>query len=723
MNISSLTRPAILSHSVAPNGNVLYYGDIFGKIVALQVASFETSAPTVSPTATPSTMPSAAPSFSAMPSSHPTSYPTRIETSDPSGGPTSMPVPFVSSAPTDRTVPTTEGPTSDDLPSAFDARFVNAAQDDVSESSSSLLAIILGAGCGFLFLAATAFFVVGRRRRQDEKKRGDIVIVQEVPFYDLEDPEELGGDENSDDGNSLLAIEVIGGSTVYSPKKKKRKSKRKKKKPLTPSTLESIEEAPEAFDESHTPDNYPVVLVGEDGDDYSDVGSQEGDDGSVQNLNDKFSQFAGVHSYFAEIQTQPDSSPPQSPDRSAPLSQGAVGVANGGTHLESSAGDNQDSNPVSAQAALQDLPSDLDSVGSQQGDDGSVQKLNDKFSYFAGVHTYFAEIQTQPEPSPPQSPDRSAPLSQGSVGAANGGTHLELSVGNNQDFNPVSAQAALPRQDLPSDSDSDYTETDTSSNDDTEEEKKADDETVRASSGRPPHSPQSNPPLSPSSAALRAPVSQSSPASSTDSDMYLDETNSLTSSLSPSSTHIFGRSEAEDVPDDEVRPPGAHLMLQPSLNHKNRSDDSTASDEFAAPGGRYIKGIPDTVPVSSSKYGQSVRQKKERSFPTTSSVHSHSTPKGYSEWQNSDSSEDGRKTSTPTFKRRSKLEEQLAKEATPDEDMPKDEWDAFMKDLEATEKQFYTPEKAAPPSNLLSYYDSDSESESIPPLAPKTRDQ
>jgi hypothetical protein len=646
----------------------LYYGDIFGKIVALEVASFETIAPTVAPSVTPSTTPSTAPSFSAMPSSYPSSYPTRIETSDPTGGPTSMPVPFASvpftsSAPsTDPTVQTTGSPIGDDMPSVFGLK---AAQDDSSGSSSSLLAIILGVGCGFLFMAATVFFVVGRRRRQDEKKQGDIVIVEEVSFHDLEDPEEQNGDESSDDGNSVLAIEVVGGSTIYSPKK--RKPKRKKKKPVTPSTPstlasieevpealdESIEEVPEALDESHTSDDYTVVLLGEDGDDYSDVGSQ-------------------------------------------------------------------------------------------QGHDGTFQKLNDKFSYFAEVHSYFAEVQTQPEQSPPQSPDRSAPLSQGSVDAAIGGTHLELSAGNKQDLRPVPAQAPLPRLDLSCDSDSDHTESDHTESDwtesdqtesdkssrcDEEEEKKADDAVVRASSGRPPQSLRSNPPLSPSSAVLRAPLhSQSSPASSTGSDMYLDATKSAAVPLSPLSPDIFGKSEAAEVPDDEVRPPGAHLMLQPLLNHKyehkSRSDNSTASDEFAAPRGHHVKGIPDTVPASSSKYGQSVRQKKQASFPKAPSVRSHSTPKGYSEWQNSDSdlSEDGYKITTPTFKRRSKRGEQLAKEATPD--APKDEWDAFMEDLEATEKQFYAPKKEPPPSSdLLSHYDSGSDSESIPPLPPKTRHQ
>jgi hypothetical protein len=507
-----------------------------------------------------------------------------------------------------------------------------------------LLAIGVGAGCGFLFLAAAAFFVVARRRRKDEKIQDDIVIVEEVSFHDLEDPEEQSGDDSSDDGQSLMAIEVISGSTVYSPKK--RKPKRKKRKsvtPSTPSTLESIEEGPEAFDErSNTSDDFTVVRVlGEDGED--------GDDYSV--------------------------------------------------------------------------------VSSQQSDDSSVQNLNDKFSYFAQIHSYFAEAQTQPERSPPQSPDRSAPLAQGSVGAANGGTHLELSVGNNQDLKTVSAQTALPHRDLPYDSNSDQTESDeSSSNEEEEEDTKADDEVVRAPSESPPQSPQPNPPLSPSSAVIRAPAhSHLSPASSTASDMYLDETNSPAPTLSPLSPHIFGKRESEEVPEDELRSPGAHLMMPPSLNlkPKSRSDDSTASDEFAAPGGHYIKKrIPDTVSAIYSKYGQSVRQKKQPSFPKAPAVRSRSrsTPKGYSEWQNSDSdsSEDVRKPTTPTFKRRGKREEQLAKEATPDEDMPKDEWDAFMKDLEATEKHFYSPDKAPPPSNLLTYYDSESDSESIPPLPPQT---
>ena len=53
--------------SLSPAGNVVYYGDISGRIVALEVANFETQAPTATISATPTVSPTTAPTLTYSP--------------------------------------------------------------------------------------------------------------------------------------------------------------------------------------------------------------------------------------------------------------------------------------------------------------------------------------------------------------------------------------------------------------------------------------------------------------------------------------------------------------------------------------------------------------------------------------------------------------------------------------------------------------------------------
>ena len=57
--------------AIAPGGNTLYYGDIYGRINSLGVANFETESPTMAPTSTPTISPSANPTFTAVPTQMP----------------------------------------------------------------------------------------------------------------------------------------------------------------------------------------------------------------------------------------------------------------------------------------------------------------------------------------------------------------------------------------------------------------------------------------------------------------------------------------------------------------------------------------------------------------------------------------------------------------------------------------------------------------------------
>lgn len=518
---------------------------------------------------------------------------------------------------------------------------------------------IVGVVVGFL-LIIVAIVLLSVRRRQRRQKNKEKKADEEHVVRDLEADiiiERNGHDSNDPDydrESSNVAVEVVGGSAVYSPKRTKPKKKKKKSKPpSTPSTLESIEES-EDMDEKDKGANedVSVVLLGEE-DEYSlaDGSILSGSDGCAQNLNDKFE-------YVAEVQTKEDTSPER----------------------------NKGSTAANAQ------------------------------------------------------------VSTGSVGAASGGTHLELAVGNNNNaIRPISPPLR-PTSPQNSQDSSNLKETTAEMSGFDGEEKKMEEESKKTGPG-----------LSSPVPAAYSPRSMQSPSSSsTGSSLYLDE-KSLDSkerlkqasrSVSPLSPDLIGfhRVQSDDLPEDEKRASASHTMLQPRLEHKPikqeynlrpRMEEPAPEDELVAPGAHYIaksnEGIirteidaPDSpkAPESptSNKFGKSVRQKRTSGGFRPTSRGSNSRYQEFGSSSESESSPERRngraparvappptplklqENARPSFKRRSKRGEELF----PKEERKKkqaDAWNDFLKELESAEKQFFSPKESRAKS-LLSYSDS-----------------
>lgn len=82
--------------SISGDGNFVYYGDIYGRVISLQVAEFQTNEPTIAPPIVPSDLPSdklskipsGNPSY--LPSSAPSFVPSLVPSGIPSGAPSSI---------------------------------------------------------------------------------------------------------------------------------------------------------------------------------------------------------------------------------------------------------------------------------------------------------------------------------------------------------------------------------------------------------------------------------------------------------------------------------------------------------------------------------------------------------------------------------------------------------------------------------------------------------
>jgi hypothetical protein len=312
-------------YSFTQTGNVLYYGDVFGRIIALEVADYETASPTSTPSDVPSLTPSVIPSASSVPSLAPSESPSLAPTVVASEAPSAVPSETTTHSPTVSGMPSSlpTGPTPPVAPifDEFDELSGLGGGQPEEDEDSDILPLIIGSAFAGVFAVGIAVFAISKtkskKRREEERQDIGVLIVDDAP-NDLE-----SGSETKATTNDTVEMEVVGGSPVFSPKsmKPKKKSKKKKKKrslrnqsPATPQTLECIEESPDDFSQSDS-----VALIDED------------DDGSAaKDLNNQFQ-------YVAEIGN--DSQHGDSDAES--LEFGTAGKAANGSHIELAVGNNR----------------------------------------------------------------------------------------------------------------------------------------------------------------------------------------------------------------------------------------------------------------------------------------------------------------------------------------------------------------------------------------------
>jgi hypothetical protein len=645
--------------SLAPSGNVVYYGDIYGTIVALNVANFATTAPTSFPTGTPSTAP--------------TSEPTKTH------------------VPTAAAFSPTDSPVSDFFrPTVAPTNLAETIfQSSSADKTEKMLVVAIGAATLVLVALVVALILRSRRLDGRQKKKSSI---------------DLDGGDIERDGGSSVSSEVLAGATACSSKTKKKK--RNKHIPSTPPTpLTLIEEDQEEITaaESPSPASTAVMLIGDETNQRRDHHSDEEmmrtrtppssnrtQFIAARNLNDTFS-------YVVEVQTE---------EEDEELTHIFERRTRCRPKLQSEESDDVENDRVITPVqSFEQTTDDYDEAGNEQNSSPRPAALADDLSEASGG---------EPE--------------HGLAGTANGGTHLELSVGNNQDFmpldtaspsrfespvydlndtsshsrmsaatcdseaisasDPISASPQIPMKEECTDFDRKVT-----SQMPIEEEKKDDDSRMGEA-------------LTPKSSTCNSPMSQSiSPgASSMASSVYLDEDNEKSqgspatqasvpyySPLSISGAPPAGGQLSEDNKQVEALP-------QPGLVHNN----SVVSQESSlkAPGSHYImdRAFRDKFPLyqkaqapssegsdsepENSKYGQSVRRKSAKTFPSARS--------GYREFEgsDSDSSQDVHKdtSSKPSFRRVSRNSRKEEKKQKTD-----DSWSQFLQELEEAEQQFFSP--------------------------------
>ena len=234
-------------YSVSSTGNTLYYGDIFGKIVALEIAQFskETAPPAKEETAPPTTV-----------------APVEEEVVDTTESPTWAPgdlvvVPEVEeTAPQDTdfesetgsgtvTVPADSSTTELDASAA-----VNSEAGESESFFSNDIMIILVAVCGGLALAIIAVLVAKKARSGSDKPvemtKNDKCVLDKGDQKGWTNAQDEYEDECRRDEEETLR-EIVNtpatpdqaGSTKRTPTKQKQKHS-----PATPATLASIEESP-----------------------------------------------------------------------------------------------------------------------------------------------------------------------------------------------------------------------------------------------------------------------------------------------------------------------------------------------------------------------------------------------------------------------------------------------------------------------------------------------
>jgi hypothetical protein len=246
LKLTTLANTLIGPLSISSSGNLLYFADIFGKITALQVATFATLAPTT-PAPTTQTPTSSPVTFSPVTFSPLTFVPVLPLTLAPSVlsvsiAPTTSPTSVVQPTPTQNSGSNPTG--EDSLPTSGNQ--ANSAVDNPGSSPDknqilvyALIAIF--AGCG---VVAIVFFALFMRKRKKSKEqvdevRKEIKSKKQWKEQQRQFEEECGRKE-------LEMLTEIGAAPSMAKTPLKRSSSKKFNDPLdrTPTTLASIEEFP-----------------------------------------------------------------------------------------------------------------------------------------------------------------------------------------------------------------------------------------------------------------------------------------------------------------------------------------------------------------------------------------------------------------------------------------------------------------------------------------------
>mmetsp|Transcript_57 Transcript_57/g.115 ORF Transcript_57/g.115 Transcript_57/m.115 type:complete len:954 (+) Transcript_57:137-2998(+) len=163
--------------SISEGGNVVYYGDIFGKIVALQVAEFATKSPTTSPSQSP-TVDSESPTLSpeGSPSVAPSSIAPVPVVEENDGGSISSPSPSSKVVDSGAESSSSSAPTKDDKDTDLFYSPPNGSKESNSSFSGTdkLLYSAVAMICILIFLVFGLLFLCRSKKKEKRRPRKSV---------------------------------------------------------------------------------------------------------------------------------------------------------------------------------------------------------------------------------------------------------------------------------------------------------------------------------------------------------------------------------------------------------------------------------------------------------------------------------------------------------------------------------------------------------------------
>ena len=728
--------------TISPSGNIIYYGDIFGRITSIEIADFETDAPTAAPTSL----------------DPPTQQPTEQI--------------VASTAPGDSEVVGEDGETqggNDNVDDVDTGGNPVSSEQQAQENDSSDTGIYVGAALGglcVLLVPIVVFWLMrGKRDKNDDQMQVEIIEdCDEDDFKgDLESQDvNTSADESSSDG---IEIEYLGSKSVPMTPVKRKKTKRKKspvQTPQTAATLQSIDELPEDAVAANEGEEVEVGIV---------------------NLARKFEMAASDSSSAGSSSASPSSS--NKNNQSSPVSTGDVVIAPGTKHLELAVANGNNSDlassdedevppPPPPKATLASSKhqwswSSLLQMGTSQSfrktdsaaatNSGSSSDEKVELRPVSKTESKPKELSKSPTPlssdpsideisraeTPPVNNHAKSPASPEPEEFADEEKHLSSPASwlsaNGMSPTPTysadeesGAEEKTRREDLPLKQ--------KRSTQNVEEEKKENEENYGQQISRaaesaynaispamfiaetsndtrsPESSSQRSRALSPNdqsqrSSQIQSPVSPERSASvlSNDDSLFTSATGATrekvddTSNLSPLSTYLFDkdvvRKERSDIPHDEAK---AAALSTPDLNRPQNDrfrylDEDVPDDEsMPAPGFQYMKSNNQDN-NKADKFGKSVRSKKDSFRNQISRTNSQGSDCEspitaiYNQLA-SMGKKQAEEKKKHSFKRRSKrMEREPSPYSVPEDPPPEasDTWSNFLQELAEAEEQFFSP--------------------------------
>lgn len=258
--------------AIAPSGNTVYYGDIYGRINSLEVANFVTEIPTIAPSSPPTTRATEEPTISPAPTVAiiPTEMP---QVEQDASNPTDVPEESTGSiliidGDIEQQVQQDGGNDNNDSGAVSQGTTSSNAETSVIvdqqaiKGDSNKIATYVGAtitGLCVLMIPLIIFSMLRRRRKKSASGKDNMAveIIDDCSSDDVESQADLdyfnsietnnSCDPNNGDG---IEIEIINHSRGNPTKQKKKRKKSKGSLPDTPNTVKSLESIDEIPDDA-----------------------------------------------------------------------------------------------------------------------------------------------------------------------------------------------------------------------------------------------------------------------------------------------------------------------------------------------------------------------------------------------------------------------------------------------------------------------------------------